>query len=77
MNMNKYTYTNEQKDNMQEKVINIAESLTNENWYIEGQYIINNENTHVINVTDYMDDLTYYEEINELDKYVKELIEEQ
>ena len=77
--MNKYTYTNTQKDEMQGKVLAIAEALTNENWYIEGQYVVNESNTKTINVTEYMDDFTSFEELGEehFSKYVKELIEEQ
>ena len=74
--MNKFTYTNAKKDSMMSKVINIAESITNETWESDGAYAINSSCTMSINVYDFMDILTFYYENGKLEQYVKSIIDE-
>lgn len=77
------SYTYAEKEAMLNQILNIAETLTNQNWHADGGYIANDDCTMIINIYDYMDIYNYKIELseilgtNELAEYIQELINEQ
>lgn len=71
------TYTNTQKDEMMNKVIDAAEELTGKRWRSSGAYATSDDDMMAINIHDYMDEFTQEVEDGTLTEYVKRLIDEQ